>query len=257
MRCDDCLVALRKDVVLADYCLTDVVYDAVCRLARDCNADWLRKKTPEFARSEFLLNVSASGEMVGVADELIGDFRTRTDLSGWFCEAEGTLAVARWLAHLVGLRHRVIQLFLDLPGQTDVTCVQVRSFEKYNSPGCFDMPVGGHVKVGTSVQQSLVDEVAEELGLVLDRDVAGIHMLGTYSVDDVCRESLPDYFDVEHTTVFKGQLVSGAWERLRFVDGEVAALAVFRVSELATLLRDFPERVGGGLRDSFPFYAKG
>ena len=45
-----------------------------------------------------------------------------------------------------------------------------------------------------------------------------------------------------------------ALSRIRFADGEVAAIALISISELRTLLQNFPERAAGGITDSLPLY---
>ncbi len=152
----------------------------------------------------------------------------------------------------MGFRHRSVQLFLDDPAHEETTYLQVRSFDKYDSPGCFDMPVAGHVQGTTSLRQSIENEFREELGLDLERDVEDLRLLGGYN--HLVTPRRPDYLDVEYATVYRGSLAADAFRRVRFPDGEVAAIALFRLSELRTLLGDCPDRVAPGLAGSFSMY---
>jgi isopentenyldiphosphate isomerase len=158
---------------------------------------------------------------------------------------------ARWLCHLAGLRHRTVELFLDHPQAPGYTLVQLRSPAKLEYPGCFDLPCAGHVAGLASVEEGLFQELAEELGLAAD-DLSGLQRLGAYEH----AESHPDraVLDVEHRTVFRARWQPGALDRIRFADGEVAAIAVFGVEDLRSTITREPERFASGLRASLAFY---
>lgn len=161
------------------------------------------------------------------------------------------LLVARWLSHLAGFRHRTAQLFLDHPTADGYTLLQVRGFDKTEAPGCFDIPCAGHVPGLETVDDALFEELAQELGL--DRsDILSLETLGHCEyrgpIDD------PRLYNVEYRAVYRSRLRTGALSRIRFVDREVAALALFAVSEIQTLLDTALHHVASGLTASWPLY---
>lgn len=161
------------------------------------------------------------------------------------------LLVARWLCHLAGFRHRTTQLFLDHPTADGYTLLQVRGLDKAEAPGCFDTPCAGHVSGIESVDEALFEELAQELGL--DRsDISPPEFLGRFEY----RDSMDDLtlYNVELRTVHRSRLRPGALSRVRFVDREVAALALFGVSEVQPLIDASPDRVASGLAASWPLY---
>ena len=96
-------------------------------------------------------------------------------------------------------------------------------------------------------------ELAGELGLGR-ADLIGITSLGSYEYRDP--PDVPVFHNVELRCGFRARLVPGVLERIRFADGEVAALAVFSISELEELVRRQPERVASGLAHSLPIYLR-
>ena len=97
--------------------------------------------------------------------------------------------------------------------------------------------------------EAVYKELAEELGLGPD-DIEEMACLGSYNYPEVEAEIL----DFEHRIVFRGRLAPGGLARVHFADSEVAAIAVFAVPELVTLVEHFPERVASGLTGSLPLY---
>ena len=89
------------------------------------------------------------------------------------------------------------------------------------------------------------------MGLDFARDTTDWSVLGAYDHHIVPRG---DFLNVEHHTVFRGRLRPEALARLRFPDGEVAAVCLIAVPELARYLAAFPDRVASGLGGSFPLY---
>lgn len=218
----------------------------------------LTAAAPEYPRAEYLACPDAGGRVAATASEVVEDFReTERRAAGfgrWFrpattAEGEPVLLVARWLCHLAGLRHPTVQLFLDLPDWPGATLVQVRGLGRPVAPGNFDLPVAGHVAGLTPPAAALAEEMAQELGLAGDQ-VTALASLGQYEH----HAETGGLDDREYRFVFCGRLVPGALSGLRFVDGEVAAVAVFAVAELQMLLARFPERVASGLAASLPLY---
>ena len=56
---------------------------------------------------------------------------------------------------------------------------------------------------------------------------------------------------VEYRAVYRGRLQPGALSRIRFVDREVAAVALFATSEVGRLIEAAPVRLGEGARRAF------
>jgi isopentenyldiphosphate isomerase len=180
----------------------------------------------------------------------------RPDLKHWLQEARfdgrQVLLVARWLCHLAGFRHRTVQLFLDHPTIKGYTLLQVRGYAKAEAPGCFDTPCAGHVAGLATVEQALYDELGEELGLERS-DVSRPEGLGSYAYRDAADN--PTWRNVEYRAVYRSRLRAGALSRIRFVDGEVAAVALFATSEITHLIEAQPGHVASGLAGSWGLMA--
>lgn len=259
---------LRITVKEADYLLSRPVYDGVHRLFLDCESSQnqqenLQRLAPEYGRPEFLLNVDRAGSPVHVPQEIVQRFRATAgkhpSFEQWFQEkAPGAdqgpaLLMARWLCHLLGLRHKVVQLFIDHPAGDSLTLVQVRSAQKVKAPGCFDAPAAGHVVGLESETGAMFMELEQELGLALD-DLDEIEMAGAFHYCAPMASS--PLCNVEFRVVFAGRLKPDRLQRIRFLDGEVAAISIFSLSELQALIDTFPERVASGLLGSFPTYLR-
>lgn len=210
-----------------------------------------RLRTPEFNRTEYLVNCDSAGDRITPTGLSIPD-QLLSGNDAWIKRDGDTLLVSRWLAHFIGFRHRVIHLFLDHPDHPDCTFAQIRSLAKYNSPGRLDMPIGGHVTDLDDLETSLARELKEELGLDVDRDVNDLREVGTFNIVD--DDDMPDHIEVEHATVYRATLKPDAFGQLRFQTDEVGALALFRIDELDRWIRERPEDVGGGMRDSWSYY---
>jgi hypothetical protein len=220
----------------------------------------LKGLAPNYGRREFLLVVDRTGAPAFPSAESLTDLR---DTAGehpvfhdWFQESqiEGrpVLLIARWLCHLLGFRHRVVYLFLDHPTVSEYTLLQVRAFDKPYYPGCFDVPVAGHVVGLQRVEEALQKELDEELGLGLERDITPPTPIGSHEVRTVTHD--PEFYNVDLRVLYRSRLRPGALERIRFKDGEVAALVVFRRSKVQVLLETLLERVASGLADSWQPY---
>jgi isopentenyldiphosphate isomerase len=255
---------LRSRVSQADHLLTPAAYAEVIHLFDACASDpalvsALRARSPEWSRREFLLNVDGTGHLAAPMDGMLADFRDRgnehRDVDNWLEEGQvdgrPVLLVARWLCHLVGFRHRTVQTFLDHPTANGYTLLQVRGFDKDEAPGCFDMPCAGHVAGPETAEEALSHELGEELGLERS-DVPSLQALGCYEYRDLAEGS--PLWNVEFRAVYRGRLAAGALAKMRFVDGEVAAVALFAASEVGRLIEAAPERVASGLAGSWGMY---
>lgn len=251
---------IRHEVESANWVLNATIYaqlyDLFLKLRGEDRLD-LRTLTREWERDEFLLNVNEQGQPVLADPHTLADFQSIAnlypDLRHWFYEdpVAGVLLPGRWLCHLLGLRHRTVEIFIDPPNWDGYTLVQVRSLDKFESPGSFDIPCAGHITGVDGVQQALVKELGEELNLGLD-DFARIEMLGESCAPPVRGDHLLQ--NHEYRYLFRAVLKPQSAEKIRFADGEVAGLCVFSVTELRNFVKQFPERVAGGLLHAIDHY---
>jgi 8-oxo-dGTP pyrophosphatase MutT (NUDIX family) len=260
------LAQLRSAVRRADHLLDGVTYPQVRDVFDTCRVDQrqateLPRLAPEYGKEEYLLPVDATGAAHAPPQDVVKDYRAHASrhpgFEHWLQEAvlghggQPILLVARWLCHLVGFRHRTVELFLDHPFIAEYTLVQVRSLAKVEAPGCFDLPAAGHIAGTASPQEGLCQELEEELGLIRN-DISNLQQIGSYDHADPMSDS--GLHNVEYRTVFAGRLKVDALQRIRFVDHEVAAIAVCSLTEIEMLLDTHPERVASGLTHSWPLY---
>ena len=209
--------------------------------------------TPEFGKAEYLLNCDTDGSPLPTSPRLASALlHLPPSDPPWIQVVETQTLVLRWLAHFVGLRHRAVHLFLDHPDHPDCTFVQIRSLSKYNQPGQFDMPVAGHVDALDTSNQALSKELSEELGLNDRLDLLSLKEIGTYNI--AIPDSQPDYDEVEHTTLYRGQIRPEAIARVQLQKREVGGLVLFRNDELTRWIGERSDQIGGGLADSWNHY---
>jgi|GEM_PF-705813 len=265
---DMAIHALQAAADRAGHLLSEEVYWQAKALFATCQADpamqsRLTALAPEYVKQEFLQNVDEQGNAVPASARMLQDARQEMAhdpaFGHWFQLAEDSpqrqvLLVARWLCHLAGIRHRTVHLFIDHPALPDHTLVQVRALDKLDFPGCFDLPVAGHVVGLQPTEQALIQELGEELGLY-PQDLQNLRPVGAYD-----RPSPPTETgrrDIEFRQVYAARLSPDALGKIRFADGEVAAISVFALDELADLAARFPERIASGLAHSLELYAQG
>ncbi|MBL7200134.1 MAG: NUDIX domain-containing protein [Anaerolineae bacterium] len=252
----------------AGHQLDAAAYGQVWELFQRCTIDRavldaLRRSAPEYGGAEYLASVDGEGQVIRVASNLLARFEEQAsrypEFGLWFREAvpvpqEGrTLLIARWLCHLAGFRHQTVHLFLDHSSLPDHTLVQVRGLSRADAPGCYDLPVAGHVEGLASVEETLFKELEEELGLA-PASVAGLRALGQHeqrTLGAPCR-----FNNVEYAHVFCGRLTQEGWLRASAASPEVAALALFHLDDLEDALARTPERFACGLSGSYPLYAE-
>jgi 8-oxo-dGTP pyrophosphatase MutT (NUDIX family) len=244
---------------LSAYCQ---VRDLFERCAHDrAVLDAVSRAAPEYGRPEYLLCVNRHGQPTGTEQEILTDHAMvvaqRPALDRWFRrvvlpdKGGAVLLVARWLCHLAGFRHPTVHLFIDHPIHLDHTLVQVRSVDKEEAPGCFDLPVAGHVDGLASAEQTLRKELEEEIGLTTDR-LASLTLLGAYEQAHTVDRA--GFRNVEYHTVYRARLTEEGWLQANASDREVAAIAVFSLADLEAMIRCFPERVASGLKGSLALY---
>lgn len=239
--------------------------------------------TREYGREEFLLVVGAGGEPVGSEAGLLEQFLAanyaHSQSLDWFQvgalrseeflpysgetgnsltstderPGEPVLLAARWLCHLVGLRHRTVEIFLDLPGvEEGHTLVQVRGMDKIEAPGAFDIPCAGHVSESETAFEALGKELGEELNLTI-ADLNGLRLVSRYlSPARISKKTI--LLNEEYRYLYRAYIQPASVPRIRFSDGEVAGLALMNFNELCRLAQRYPERIASGLGDAFQYY---
>jgi len=259
--------ALREQIWLTGGVLSEEVFEQACDLfMSSCSGigqspDSL---TREWARDEFLVVVDEIGEPSLAAQAMLDHLATcrqkNPEIGRWFKPGKilvpgrpesMTLMANRWLCHLVGLRHQTVEIFIDPPDLPGFTLVQVRGVDKFEAPGSFDIPCAGHVSGLDRILDALAKELDEELNLSLE-DLMGIRLTARYDTT-AGRKDGPR--NNEYRYLYQGQLKASGVARIRFSDGEVAALSVFALPELRLLVERFPERIASGLSGAMPFYA--
>ena len=260
---------LRIAVERENHVLSPKSYEAVKRffLTTTCSSCWgkdLKELSREYGIQEYLRTVDNQGRLVPTKTEIIADFRRTIrdypDFKLWLKEgscseqkhsAKTILFPARWLCHLAGFRHLSVHLFLVPVGDDKYILVQVRGTEKAESPGCFDLPVAGHVGPEQTEQEALLREAKEELGLE-ESDLINLTELGVYEYTEP--NSVSWRRNIEVRRVFQASLNAKKLLEIRATQDEVAAVALFWTSAMESLIALFPERVASGLRSSMPIF---
>jgi len=260
---------LRTAVGKEDFVLTPKSYEAAKRLFLTAASSDDRSKTwkaasPEYGTGEYFRTVDRHGRLASTSASVLEDFRCtladHDDFKVWFSEGSSIdqersesrmLLPARWLCHLVGFRHLSVHLFLTVDGDDEHLLVQVRGTQKAESPGAFDLPVAGHVGGEQRERDALLREAREELGLEA-ADLLKLSEMGGYEFKEP--DSSSWMRNVEFRRLFEAAVSPGTFSRLRPAPVEVAAIALFSISEVESMIAMFPERVGSGLRSSFPVY---
>lgn len=267
--CTDSISELRLAVEAEDFVLTPKSYDAAKRLflkvkSSDDRSERWKTVSPEYGTREYFRTVDRLGSVSSTTAGVLEDYRrTLGDYAAfeaWFNEGSSidqercetrTLLPARWLCHLGGFRHLSVHLFLRLDGNDEHLLIQVRGTRKAESPGAFDLPVAGHVAAEQNDRDALLREAKEELDLEA-ADLLKLTALGGYEYKEP--DSSSWMRNVEFRLVFEAALSGSTFSKLRPAQDEVAAIALFSIAEVESMIATFPERVASGLRSSFPIY---
>ncbi len=231
-----------------DYGLDTAVFNTVNTL-RDVvpDAGWREAEAPDFDSDEWLSIVDAQGKQIAADEE--------SDLPGsWIRPCDGHWMAQRWLTHAIGFRHRVIHLFLKPSVMSNDVILQLRSFDKANAPGCFDVTLGGHVRGNVSPQETLVTELSEELGLDASKDIMNLTACGAYDYHGTDGDG--EWMNTEYRHVYVAALSAGAFDRIRYRDGEVAGLLTLTRNGAERLMAAAPEHIASGLRESYTYFAQ-
>ena len=213
--------------------------------------------SPEYAHAEFLACVKSTGEISPIPLEVCTDFQrvcaAEPDFARWFqlAQPDGsgrTLLPARWLCHLLGLRHGTVHLVIAVPHPHEQLLLQVRSMRKHTWSGCYDLPVAGHVDGLQTYPATLRKEAQEEIGLEIDwlQDLVEV---GGYL--DSNSSAAGFFYDNEYHRVFTGCLARDLLPRLQPLAGEVAALALFPPAEIHAMRAAYPDSFAPGIQQTF------
>ncbi len=160
----------------------------------------------------------------------------------------------RWLCHLLGLRHRAVEI--GLLTQSGLLILQRRASTKADWPNALDMAVAGHVTERDSFERAAWKEIEEEIGLSETRKsewlVEGeLAALGEpyYSLDFE-PTAAPPRLNSEVRQVFVGTLTGAALSSLRFTDAEADGLLLVSPEVAWQLL--VSEKAASGMRYTLP-----
>lgn len=128
-------------------------------------------------------------------------------------------SVTRKQAHAEGLWHRSIGLWLFTKDGKVV--IQKRSEHKDTNPGKWQMSVAGHVTSGHSVQEAVLAEAREELGL--DIDSKSLKFIAACTREESGSTTrFGQHIDKEYKFVFIAMLPEDA--KLEFNPGEIQSI---------------------------------
>ena len=165
----------------------------------------------------------------------------------------GTTA-PRWICHLLALRHRcahILLLWLS-PALGDVLVLQIRAWDKDDSPGHVDISVGGHMSTKGSDfdEQAAFAEMLEETGLTPEDLQGDLERVGGYPFD----ESRPEdnFYNSEWRDVYVGLVKDDRFGKIHFPDGEVAAMVLVALAKAHLLLKQDRVPMASALTHSLP-----
>lgn len=165
----------------------------------------------------------------------------------------------RWLCHLLGLRHRCVNVLLRWPSQKmgTVLVLQIRSWTKLESPGHVDISVGGHVVGDAEPEATALLEMHEELGITASHLTEnGIEWRGAY--ESPAEAVLSDgFFNCEWRDVYVAELRPECFHDIHFNDSEVVGLYLAPESEAERLLQQETIPFASALRHSLPMCLDG
>ena len=167
----------------------------------------------------------------------------------------GTTA-PRWVCHLLSLRHRCAHVLLLWHSVSlgDVLVLQVRAWNRDDSPGHLDISVGGHMTTNAClcVQQTAAAEMTEETGLTFDDLDGGLQRVGVY----LSEESQPShsFYNSEWRDVFVARIKADRIRSIHFPDDEVAAMVLVPLAQAPALLHQETIAVASGLKRSLPLF---
>lgn len=143
---------------------------------------------------------------------------------------------SRFEAHSQGLWHKVVHIYLFRHiGNSTEFLVHLRSKTKDLNPNTWDTRFGGHLKAGESIEDALVTEIKDEIGLELKPDnfIRG----ETQKADK--------FPNREFVSVFYYNYTDGL-EKLKFDDGEVQEVKWMKSDDVVKSMQKEPKNWSGG-----------
>lgn len=134
--------------------------------------------------------------------------------------------------HANGDWHNVVHIhvYTKIRNETNIL-VHLRSKTKDLSPNKWDTRFGGHVKSGETVEETVLKEIREELGINVS--ISDLIKGETYSWD-----TMPNR-EVVHTFFYNFE---GDIDGLRFNDGEVQEIKWMSISEIQNSMTQTPNQ---------------
>lgn len=134
-------------------------------------------------------------------------------------------------AHTQGLWHRVVQIYFFRKFNNEIQIlVHLRAKNKDQNPNKWDTRFGGHSKAGENVQNTIKNEMLEEIGLELK--TSNLIDGGTYKRDN--------YPNREFIYRFYYKFEEENISNLRFNDGEVQEIKWMKVAEILESIENNP-----------------
>ncbi len=169
-------------------------------------------------------------------------------------KALGTSA-PRWICHVLALRHRCAHVLLIWRNQVmgDTLVLQIRSWNKDDSPGCLDISVGGHMTaINKEAEDVALAEMLQETNLTIDDlEEHTLQYVGGYPFDEVPRLN-ENFYNSEWRDVYVGCVKHDRFERTKFLDGEVAGIMLLPLKDAQQLLQQQILPMASALTQSLP-----
>jgi len=122
-------------------------------------------------------------------------------------------------------------------GLGNVFVLQIRAWDKADSPGHLDISVGGHVTsdTGFDLTKTAEDEMYGELGIKISGlKHSGLMPCGGYPIYDEREEN--NFFNAEWREVYVADVTTETFTRIDFKDKEVTGLLLCPESEALNFL---------------------
>ncbi len=161
----------------------------------------------------------------------------------------------RWICHVLALRHRCAHVLLIWRSQAmgNTLVLQIRSWDKDDSPGRLDISVGGHMTAtDKEAEDAALAEMLQETNLTIDDiEKRTLHPVGGYSFDEDPRP-VENFYNSEWRDVYVGYVKHDRLERIKFPDGEVAGVMLVPLKDARQLLQQQILPMASALTQSLP-----
>lgn len=141
----------------------------------------------------------------------------------------------RSLVHSTGLWHRTVHIyFFRKAGNTIEFLVHLRAKTKDLNPNKWDTRFGGHIKTGKSVEETVLNEIKDEVGL-------SVKLSDLIEGDWRKRNKYPNN---EFTKTYYFEF-TGSFKDLKFDDGEVQRVKWLSADKILKSMEKKPEKWSG------------